>query len=168
MRDDERSIIDSTASFDGELVGINITVKGRFKGKLEASGELRIVEGSNMEATIKAARVEIGGTFRGEVEAETLHLLEGGSASGRFRAQKLSVTEGAALEGDLEIGKPPVDGETRPSRPQPRQPSASSPPGSTSPPSSTSQPSAPSQSSSSSSPSPSRRAGHRTPFDTRS
>ncbi len=162
MRDDERSIIDSTASFDGELVGINITVKGRFKGKLEASGELRIVEGSNMEATIKAARVEIGGTFRGEVEAETLHLLEGGSASGRFRAQKLSVTEGAALEGDLEIGKPPVDGETRPSRPQPRQPSASSPPGSTS------QPSAPSQSNSSSSPSPSRRAGHRTPFDTRS
>ena len=104
MQDDKGTLLDSTASFEGKLSGSNITVQGRFKGDLQASGVLRILEGSDIEATIRAARVEISGNFRGEVQADYLQLLEGGRASGTFRAKKLSVKEGANLDGDLEIG----------------------------------------------------------------
>ena len=105
MQDNNKgTILDSSATFEGKMVGSNITVQGRFKGDLEASGVLRIVEGSDIEATIKASRVEISGKFNGEVHTDTLHLLESGCASGTFRAKKLSVTEGAKLNGDLEVG----------------------------------------------------------------
>jgi cytoskeletal protein CcmA (bactofilin family) len=104
VQDDKGTILDSTATFEGKMVGSTITVQGRFKGDLEASGVLRIVEGSDIEATIKAARVEISGTFHGEVQTESLQLLEKGRASGTFRAKKLSVREGAKLNGELEVG----------------------------------------------------------------
>ncbi len=104
MQNDKGTILDSTATFEGKLVGSDITLRGRFKGDLQASGVLRIVEGSNIEANIKAARVEIGGNFQGEVQTEYLQLLEQGRASGTFRANKLSVKEGAKLNGDLEVG----------------------------------------------------------------
>jgi cytoskeletal protein CcmA (bactofilin family) len=95
------------------MVGSNITVQGRFKGNLEASGVLRIVEGSDIDATIKAARVEISGNFRGEVETDSLQLLERGRASGTFRAKKLSVMEGARINGDLEVGEPSRTGSAK-------------------------------------------------------
>jgi cytoskeletal protein CcmA (bactofilin family) len=104
VQDDKGTILDSTATFEGKMVGSSITVRGRFKGDLEASGVLRIMEGSDIEATIKAARVEISGNFRGEVQTESLQLLEQGRASGTFRAKKLSVKEGAKLNGELEVG----------------------------------------------------------------
>ena len=106
MQDDKATILDSTANFEGKMVGSNITVQGRFKGNLEASGILRIVEGSNIDATVKAARVEISGQFTGEIETESLQLLEQARASGTFRATKLSVMEGAKINGDLEVGEP--------------------------------------------------------------
>jgi cytoskeletal protein CcmA (bactofilin family) len=106
VQDDKGTILDSTATFEGKMVGSNITVQGRFKGDLEASGVLRIVEGSDIEANIKASRVEISGKFNGEVQTDTLHLLESGCASGTFKAKKLSVTEGAKINGDLEVGDP--------------------------------------------------------------
>lgn len=112
MQDDKGTILDSTATFEGKMVGSNITVQGRFKGDLEASGVLRIVEGSDIEATIKAARVEISGSFRGEVQTESLQLLEQGRASGTFRAKKLSVREGAKLDGELEVGATTGGGST--------------------------------------------------------
>ena len=95
------------------MVGSNITVQGRFKGDLEASGVLRIVEGSDIEASIKAARVEISGSFRGEVQTDSLQLLEQGSASGTFQAKKLSVREGAKLNGELEVGDTAGGGSTK-------------------------------------------------------
>jgi cytoskeletal protein CcmA (bactofilin family) len=112
VQDDKGTILDSTASFEGKMVGNNITVQGRFKGDIEASGVLRIVEGSDIDANIKAARVEISGSFRGEVQAESLQLLEQGRASGTFRAKKLSVSEGAKLNGELEVGDTAGGGST--------------------------------------------------------
>jgi cytoskeletal protein CcmA (bactofilin family) len=104
VQEDKGTILDSTATFEGKMVGSDITVRGRFKGDLEASGVLRIVEGSDIEAIIKASRVEISGSFRGEVQTDSLQLLEQGRASGTFRAKKLSVREGAKLNGELEVG----------------------------------------------------------------
>ncbi len=105
MHNDKGTVLDSTAVFEGKLVGSDITIQGRFKGDLQASGVLNIVEGSDIEATIKATRVVISGNFRGDVQTDSLQLLEQGRASGNFRASKLSVQEGAKLNGELEIGE---------------------------------------------------------------
>ena len=103
--EDNVTVLDSTAHFEGKLTGSNITVKGRFKGTLQASGTLFIAEGSEIEATVNAARVEIGGTFHGEVQASSMRVLKKGRASGSFRAKTLAVNEGARLDGELEIGE---------------------------------------------------------------
>jgi cytoskeletal protein CcmA (bactofilin family) len=103
--DDKGTVLDRNASFEGKLEGTDITLRGRFKGKLQASGVLRIVDGSRIEASIKAKRVEIDGSFQGEVKADSLHLLEQGRASGTFQAKTLTVKEGAKLDGELEIGE---------------------------------------------------------------
>ncbi|MCI0409509.1 MAG: polymer-forming cytoskeletal protein [Acidobacteria bacterium] len=103
--EEKGTVLDPTASFEGKLVGSDITLRGRFKGSLQASGTLRIAEGSEIEATVTATRVEIGGTFQGQVQAGSLHVLEKGRASGTFRAKTLAVREGAQLDGELEIGE---------------------------------------------------------------
>ena len=104
MSNEQETILAAKASFDGKLEGSDITVQGRFKGDLKASGIVRIKEGSDVDATVRAERVEIGGKFHGEVQASTLHLLGPARASGTFRAKKLSVEEGGQLDGDFEIG----------------------------------------------------------------
>jgi cytoskeletal protein CcmA (bactofilin family) len=65
---------------------------------------LRIVAGSEIEASVTADRVEIDGRFHGDIKADSLRLLERARASGNFRAKTLSVEEGARLDGDLDIG----------------------------------------------------------------
>lgn len=104
MPNDQETVLAAQASFDGKLEGTNVTVQGRFKGDLQASGVVRILEGSDVNATVKADRVEIGGKFHGDVRAGTLHLRGPARASGTFRANKLSVEEGGQLDGDFEIG----------------------------------------------------------------
>lgn len=105
MAMDQETIIGTKASLDGRLEGVNVTLQGRFRGELKASGLVRIVEGSEVDAKVDANQVEIGGKFHGEVKAETLRLLRPARASGTFRAKKLSVEEGGQLDGDFEIGE---------------------------------------------------------------
>ncbi|HEX9725156.1 MAG TPA: polymer-forming cytoskeletal protein [Vicinamibacteria bacterium] len=105
MADDRETFLDQKAVCEGKLEGSNLTLRGRFKGELRASGVLRIVAGSDIEASVTAGRVEIDGRFRGDIEADSLQLLKQGRASGTFRAKTLKVEEGALLDGDFEIGE---------------------------------------------------------------
>jgi cytoskeletal protein CcmA (bactofilin family) len=104
VANDQVTVLAAKASLDGRLEGVNITLEGRFRGDLKASGLVRIVEGSDVDAKVEAGQVEIGGKFHGEVKADVLRLLGPARASGKFRAKKLSVEEGGQLEGDFEIG----------------------------------------------------------------
>ena len=104
MVDDQETFLDRNAVCEGSLEGSNITLRGRFKGKLRVSGVLRIVEGSDIDATVSAGRVEIDGHFQGDLRADSLQLFEHGRAEGTFRAKTLTVKEGAKLDGELEIG----------------------------------------------------------------
>ncbi|HLE19990.1 MAG TPA: polymer-forming cytoskeletal protein [Vicinamibacteria bacterium] len=106
MDDDRETFLDRNAFFEGKLEGNNITLRGRFKGDLRAAGVLRIVDGSDIEASVDASRVEIDGHFQGKIQADSLQLFEQGRASGTFRAKTLMVREGAKLDGKLEIGEP--------------------------------------------------------------
>ena len=104
MHDDKETFLGRNAVCEGSLEGNDVTLRGRFKGKLRVSGVLRIIKGSDIDATISAGRVEIDGDFQGDVHADSLELLEHGRARGTFRAKSLKVQEGAKLDGELEIG----------------------------------------------------------------
>jgi cytoskeletal protein CcmA (bactofilin family) len=105
VANDQETILAAHASLDGKLEGSNITLEGRFKGDVKASGRVRILQGSDVDAKVEAQQVEIGGKFHGDVHAEILRLLGQARASGTFRAKRLSVEEGGQLEGDFEIGE---------------------------------------------------------------
>jgi cytoskeletal protein CcmA (bactofilin family) len=104
VTNNQETVLAPKASLDGRLEGVNITLQGRFRGDLKATGVLRIAEGSDVDAKVEAHQVEIGGKFHGDVRAEILRLLGPARASGTFRARKLSVEEGGQLDGEFEIG----------------------------------------------------------------
>jgi cytoskeletal protein CcmA (bactofilin family) len=106
VANDQNTVLAAKASLDGRLEGVNITLEGRFRGDLKATGVVRMMEGSDVDAKVEASQVEIGGKFKGDVKAEILRLRGPGRASGSFRARKLSVEEGGQLDGDFEIGEP--------------------------------------------------------------
>ena len=101
----EETVLAAQASFDGKLEGANITLQGRFRGDVKATGIVRILEGSDVSAKVEANAVEIGGKFEGDVQADLLRLLGPARATGTFRAKKLSVEEGGQLDGEFEIGE---------------------------------------------------------------
>lgn len=107
MAHEQETVLAAQASFDGKLEGMNITLQGRFRGDLKASGTVRILEGSDVNAKVEATNVEIGGKFEGDIHAESLRLLRPARATGTFRAKKLTVQEGGQLDGDFEIGEGP-------------------------------------------------------------
>jgi cytoskeletal protein CcmA (bactofilin family) len=106
VANDQNTVLAAKSTLDGRLEGVNITLEGRFRGDLKATGVVRMTEGSDVDAKVEASQVEIGGKFRGDVKAEILRLLGPGRAVGSFRARKLSVEEGGQLDGDFEIGEP--------------------------------------------------------------
>ncbi|GMR22873.1 MAG: hypothetical protein BMS9Abin37_1251 [Acidobacteriota bacterium] len=109
MASEQETVLAAKASFDGKLEGANITLQGRFRGDLKASGLVRILEGSDVNAKVEATTVEIGGKFDGEVHAESLRILGPARATGTFRAKKLSVEEGGQLDGEFEVGNGPPE-----------------------------------------------------------
>lgn len=104
MANEQETVLAAKASLDGKLEGIDITLHGNFRGNVTASGRVRIVAGSDVDAKVQAKQVEIAGKFHGDVQTDILRLLSDARASGTFRAGKLSVEEGGQLDGDLEIG----------------------------------------------------------------
>lgn len=113
MDNDQETVLAGESFFDGKLEAKNVTLKGRFKGNLRASGTVRIVEGAEIEGTVEGARVEIAGKFNGDVKADLLKIDRAAHAAGSFRAKKLSVEEGGVVDGELEVGSSLASAETK-------------------------------------------------------
>ena len=54
----DETILAAKASFNGKLEGANITLQGEFRGDLKATGLVRILEGSEVNAKVEANAVE--------------------------------------------------------------------------------------------------------------
>ena len=89
MAEDNVTVIDAQADFEGKLRGKDALVRGRFKGEIELSGKLQLGEGSRVEATIKADAAEISGELKGDVKARSLIL---GSSAPTPRSTKILTT----------------------------------------------------------------------------
>ena len=126
MAEDNVTVIDAQADFEGKLRGKDALVRGRFQGEIEVSGRLVLGEGSRVEATIKADSAEISGELKGDVRARSLVLAEKARVQGTVDAKVLVVREGAWLNGSVSAGE--TDSPVKPV-PGPATPSSSGPAG---------------------------------------
>ena len=83
----------------GRLEGDMLTIQGGFDGEIQATGRVRIAAEARVKGTLRAAQVEIAGSFVGEVRCDHLVLLPSANAEGRFLAGRLRIDEGARVNG---------------------------------------------------------------------
>jgi cytoskeletal protein CcmA (bactofilin family) len=129
MAEDNVTVIDAQADFEGKLRGKDALVRGRFQGEIDVSGRLVLGEGSRVEATIKADAAEISGELKGDVRARSLILAEKARVQGTVDAKVLVVREGAWLSGSVSAGETETPGKPAPTLPSPIKPGGSGPAG---------------------------------------
>ena len=87
------------------LIDADTSIAGKFKGEVHLSGALVITPSANVDATIQAALVEVGGAFSGKITSRKVVVLETGKVTGTLDAGQLVVREGAVLNGPVAAGK---------------------------------------------------------------
>ena len=100
-----RTFIDAESSIDGKISGKDATIAGRFKGEVHLTGSLVLNPSANVDATVQAELVEVGGTLAGKITARKVVVLETGKVTGTLDAGQLVVREGAVLNGPVAAGK---------------------------------------------------------------
>lgn len=98
---DLNGFLDAGSRMSGELhFEDTFRIDGNFKGKIQASGDLIVGEGGEVDAEIRARRVFISGTVRGAVHAEArLEITAVGKVYADLRTPSLSIEDGAFFEG---------------------------------------------------------------------
>lgn len=100
-QDTTESVIGPSVHLEGNFNSSgNIVIGGSLAGSLTTSGDVRILEGAKVQATISATHVHVAGEIRGDVYAkELLELAPTARIYGNVEAKVLSVTPGALLHG---------------------------------------------------------------------
>jgi cytoskeletal protein CcmA (bactofilin family) len=99
------TVIDGQADIEGILKGRDARILGRFRGEVDVTGQLVLGESSRVDAKIKAGAAEVGGEFRGEIQAKSVTLTEGARVQGRIDADTLAMRDGARLDGEMSVGQ---------------------------------------------------------------
>ena len=106
-RDNSRMVIfGNTTSFSGRLhFKQSLCIKGRFKGTIEASGDLIIDKGAVVEADhISVASLVVYGTVVGAVHAlDKIDLFPGAEVKGELTAARLRIADGVLFEGQCSM-----------------------------------------------------------------
>jgi len=100
-----RTFIDAETSIDGKILGKDATIAGKFKGEVNLTGALVLSASANVDATVQADLVEVGGEFSGKLTSRKVVVLETGRITGTLDAGQLVVREGAMLNGPVAAGK---------------------------------------------------------------
>ena len=100
-----RTFIDADTSIDGKIQGKDATIAGKFKGEVNLTGTLVLGPTANVDATVQAELVEVGGAFSGKLTSRKVVVLETGKVMGTLDAGQLVVREGAVLNGPVAAGK---------------------------------------------------------------
>jgi len=78
----------------------DVTIAGRFEGKIHVGQDVRVIAGGEVEGEIEARSVVVSGSLRGEVVAsQRAELTNSAIVAGNVRAPKIIIAEGAQLEG---------------------------------------------------------------------
>lgn len=105
---DLNGFLDAGSHLNGELrFEDTFRIDGHFKGSIDASGDLVVGEGGEVDAEIKARRVFISGTVRGTVQAkERLEITALGKVFADLKTPSLSIEDGAFFEGRCAMEQP--------------------------------------------------------------
>jgi cytoskeletal protein CcmA (bactofilin family) len=100
------SVIASDASWKGEMSSENsIHVFGKVEGTLTAREDIWIAEGAEIDATVNASRIIVGGTLNGTVTATSrFEVLPTGHVSAEVTSSISVVHEGANINGNFRVG----------------------------------------------------------------
>jgi cytoskeletal protein CcmA (bactofilin family) len=101
-------VLGRTTSFSGRLTFVeSLKIDGRFEGNIDSTGFLYVEEGAELHVqALKAARVVVAGTVRGDIiAADSVDLLPSARVYGNIRTQKLRIADGVIFEGRCEMIK---------------------------------------------------------------
>lgn len=99
------SIIGEDTQIKGEIVTKgSIRMGGEFDGKIHASGDVLIGEGSHVTGTISGAKIIVSGDVNGNISANGgLEITKRGKVYGDIVSDKLIVDEGAVYKGKVTL-----------------------------------------------------------------
>ena len=102
---DLNGFLDAGSHMNGELqFEDTFRIDGHFTGRINATGDLIVGEGGEVDAEIKARRVFISGTVRGGVTAtERLEITSIGKVYAELKTPSLSIEDGAFFEGSCSM-----------------------------------------------------------------
>ncbi|AHC14777.1 bactofilin family protein [Salinispira pacifica] len=100
-----RTRLGSQTFLKGELkFDSSMRISGRFQGKISSGGFLYIEEGAEIEADLFVQDVVVGGTVRGNIEAQGMvEMLDSAKIYGNVRSAKLRIADGVIFEGRCEM-----------------------------------------------------------------
>lgn len=124
--DATESVIGPSVHLEGNFNSSgNVVIGGSLSGSMTTSGDVRVLEGAKVQATLSATHVHVAGEVRGDIRAsELLELSQTARIFGNIEAKVLSVAPGAVLHGKcaMKEGKAvPEKSETKTSRQAPHQ-----------------------------------------------
>lgn len=104
--DGQISVISSDATWNGEMSSENsIHVFGKVEGTLTAREDIWIAEGAEVNATVNASRIVVGGLLSGSVTATSrFEVLPTGQVSAEVTSSISVVHEGANINGNFRVG----------------------------------------------------------------
>lgn len=109
------TVIGPDAMFKGELTfEKSARIEGGFEGRIRSKGSLLVGEGAKIVADIEAANVRLEGECKGNVVVtEKLQLMATAKLEGDLRTTRLEIADGAIFLGNVTVGQPLSDTNTR-------------------------------------------------------
>lgn len=104
--DAQTTVIAHDTTWKGEIQSNgSVHVHGRLEGAIHAQNDIYIAEDADVDATVTATNVVIGGLVKGTIRCESrFEVLPSGRVSGDIQAPTLVVHEGATLTGQVRMG----------------------------------------------------------------
>ena len=92
-------------TFTGDLkFDSSLRIEGRYSGRIESPGTLRIASGARVEADIAVGSVVVAGTVVGNINASrSLEIEATGKVVGNIRTPSLKVAEGVSFHGRCDM-----------------------------------------------------------------
>ena len=87
----------------------DVHLNGTVEGEVQATGNLEVVEGGNVKASLSGRGVSINGSVEGSVTAnDKLVLGRSGTLTGDIRVGRLEIRDGARFSGNVQMGRRPA------------------------------------------------------------
>ena len=102
------SVLAEDIDFDGEMIFDKpVLIKGKFKGKISATGDLFVSRQASVDAKVEAMVVSVQGSMSGDVHARTrLELFSSSSLSGSIHTPDLIMQSGCVFNGTCRMDAP--------------------------------------------------------------